>query len=96
MDASRRAFWPPLDAPCFQIDDGAPVAAAKAIIVGWRSVPARDARTIGVFLASMIPYMQANDIPVPERVLEHFRRCEARPAYQRAHLRCYPDGVTTP
>ena len=49
-----------------------------------------------IFLASMVPYMQARDVPVTERVLEHFRRCEARPAYQRAHQRCYPDGVTTP
>lgn len=59
------------------------------ILAGGFSLP-------DIFLASMVPYMQARDVAVPERVLDHFRRCEARPGYQRAHRRCYPDGVTTP
>ena len=37
-----------------------------------------------IFLASMIPYMQARDVPVPERVSEHFRLCETRPAISAA------------
>ena len=59
------------------------------ILQGGFSIP-------DILLASMIDYMLARKVAVPDRVLAHFRRCQARPAYQRAHKRCYPDGVATP
>ena len=49
-----------------------------------------------IHLASMVGYMIARDVDVPARVLAHFERCQARPAYQRANELCYPGGGSTP
>ena len=59
------------------------------VLAGGFSIP-------DIFLASLVEYMLARDVDVPERVMAHFRKCETRPAYKRAHKRCYPDGVATP
>ena len=57
------------------------------ILAGGFSIP-------DIHLASMIGYMLARDVDVPSRVLAHFERCQARPAYQRAAAICYPGGTT--
>ncbi len=49
-----------------------------------------------IHLGSMVGYMLARDIDVPDRVLAHFERCQARPAYQRANELCYPGGGSAP
>ena len=49
-----------------------------------------------IHLASMIGFMLARGVDVPGRVLAHFERCQARPAYQRAHALCYPGDESTP
>lgn len=59
------------------------------ILEGGFSIP-------DIHLASMVGYMLAKDIDVPERVLAHFERCKQRPAYQQAEAVCYPGGAVAP
>lgn len=59
------------------------------ILKGGFSIP-------DIHLASMVGFMLAKDIQVPDRILAHFERCKARPAYQRAEALCYPSGGATP
>ena len=59
------------------------------ILEGGFSIP-------DILLASMIDFMLDRGVDVPDRVMAHFKRCQARPAYQRAHQRCYPDDGAMP
>lgn len=57
------------------------------ILAGGFSIP-------DIHLASIVGYMLARDVDVPERVLAHYERCQQRPAWQRAQALCYPDQGT--
>lgn len=59
------------------------------ILAGGFSIP-------DIHLASIVGYMLARDVDVPDRVLAHYERCQARPAWQRAQALCYPDQGTGP
>lgn len=52
------------------------------LLAGGFSIP-------DILLASLMDFMIGKDVSLPHRLMGHFERCKARPAYQRAHAACF-------